>query len=164
MGLATAARGGGVRGAGRRGEDRAALDLGCGAGFYAVRLADAGARPVVAVDAAPAMIAAVADPRIETFVGDATTVTLDRRFHLALLAGLLEFVADPIAVLANARRHLTPGGRIVALVPRTMSAGYLYRRFHRRHGFAIALLTARLRGHRRAGRTGRAQIAGGVPL
>ena len=118
---------------------RAALDLGCGAGFYAIRLADAGARPVVAVDASPAMIAAIADPRIETVVGDAATIILDRRFQLALLAGLLEFVADPIAVLANARRCLEPGGRMVALVPRDNFAGRLYRRFHRRHGFAIAL-------------------------
>ncbi|MGO9008343.1 MAG: class I SAM-dependent methyltransferase [Beijerinckiaceae bacterium] len=118
---------------------RAALDLGCGAGFYAIRLADAGARPVVAVDASPAMIAAIADPRIETVVGDAATVTLDHRFQLALLAGLLEFVIDPIAVLANARRHLEPGGRMVALVPRDNFVGRLYRRFHRRHGFAIAL-------------------------
>lgn len=118
---------------------RAALDLGCGAGFYAIRLADAGALPVVAVDASPAMIAAIADPRIETVVGDAATVALDRRFELALLAGLLEFVADPIGVLANARRHLAPGGRMVALVPADNFAGRLYRGFHRRHGFAIAL-------------------------
>jgi len=120
-------------------EARAALDLGCGAGFYAIRLANAGAHPVVAVDALAEMIAAIADPRIETVVGDAATVTLDRRFPLAVLAGVLEFVADPIAVLANARRHLEPGGRIVALVPRDNFAGRLYRRFHRRHGFAITL-------------------------
>jgi len=98
-------------------EGRAALDLGCGAGFYAIRLADAGARPIIAVDASPAMIAAIADPRIETMVGDAATIALDRRFQLVLLAGLLEFVSDPVAVLANARRCLEPGGRVVALVP-----------------------------------------------
>jgi SAM-dependent methyltransferase len=121
----------------------AALDLGCGAGFYAVRLADAGARPVVALDASPAMIAAIADPRVTGLVGDAATAALDRRFRLVLLAGLLEFVADPGAVLANARRHLEPGGRIVALVPPDNFAGRLYRRFHRRHGFAIALFGRR---------------------
>jgi SAM-dependent methyltransferase len=118
---------------------RAVLDLGCGAGFYAVRLADAGARTVIAVDASPAMIAAIADPRIKTVVGDATTITLTHNFHLVLLAGLLEFVTDPIAVLANARRHLEPGGRILALVPSDNLAGRLYRRFHRRHGFTITL-------------------------
>ncbi len=120
-------------------EGRAALDLGCGAGFYAVRLADSGARPVVAVDASPSMIAAIADPRIEAVVGDAAIVALNRRFQLVLLAGLLEFVSDPIAVLANARRCLEPGGVVVALVPPDNFAGRLYRRFHRRHGFAVAL-------------------------
>ena len=43
------------------------------------------------------------------------------------------------AVLANARRHLEPGGRVVALVPADTFAGRLYRLFHRRHGFAITL-------------------------
>lgn len=120
-------------------EDRPMLDLGCGAGFYAARLADAGARPVVAVDAAPEMIAAIADSRVETLIADATHVSLDRQFHLVVLAGLLEFVAEPAAVLANARHHLTQGGRIVTLVPQYNAAGYLYRQFHRRHGFTITL-------------------------
>ena len=118
---------------------QSALDLGCGAGFYAGMLADAGATPVVAVDAAPAMLAAIHDARIETFPGDAATVTLERRFDLVVVAGLLEFVADPVAVLANARRHLASGGRVVALCPPDTIAGRLYRRFHRRHGFEIGL-------------------------
>jgi trans-aconitate methyltransferase len=118
---------------------RAVLDLGCGAGFYALRLADAGAQPVVAVDASPAMIAAISDSRIETVVGDAATVTLNRRFQLVLLAGLLEFVLDATAVLVNARRHLEPDGQIVALVPTNNFAGHVYRLFHQRHGFVITL-------------------------
>ncbi len=124
-------------------DGRAALDLGCGAGFYASRVADAGARPVVAVDACPAMVAAVTDRRVEAVVGDAAAIALERRFHLVVVAGLLEFVADPAAVLANARRHLEPGGRVVALCPPDNAAGRLYRRFHRRHGFAIALFDRR---------------------
>ena len=118
---------------------RAVLDLGCGAGFYASRMADAGARKVVAVDASPAMIAAITDLRVERLMGDAATITLDRRFDVVVLAGLLEFVTDPIAVLTNARRHLKRGGRIVVLVPRQNFAGRLYRRFHRRHGFTVSL-------------------------
>lgn len=117
----------------------AALDLGCGTGFYAVRLADSGARPVVAVDASPEMISAISDPRIKTVVGDIASVALERRFGLAILAGVLEFVGDPAAVLINARRHLEPDGRIVVLVPRNNFGGRLYRRFHRSHGFAVTL-------------------------
>lgn len=118
---------------------RAALDFGCGAGFYARALADRGACPVVAVDAVPDMIAQLDDPRIEAVVGDIADIDLGRRFHLVLLAGVLEFSGDAVAVLANARRHLAPGGVVVALLPPDNAAGWLYRLYHRRHGLEIAL-------------------------
>ena len=120
---------------------RAVLDLGCGAGFYARRCADAGASPVVAVDAVPGMLARIDDPRIQTVAGDVATVALGRRFDLVLLAGVLEFVSDAVAVLANARRHLAADGTVVVLVPPDTLAGRLYRRFHRRHGLEIALFS-----------------------
>jgi 2-polyprenyl-3-methyl-5-hydroxy-6-metoxy-1,4-benzoquinol methylase len=119
------------------------LDLGCGSGFYASRAADGGAGPVVAVDAASAMIAAIGDPRLETLVADAATVALGRSFDRIILAGLLEFVADPAAVLANAGRHLAPRGRVVLLAPPDTAGGHLYRCFHRRHGMGITLFGAR---------------------
>jgi SAM-dependent methyltransferase len=126
---------------------RAVLDLGCGAGFYARRLAECGAGPVVAVDWVPAMVAAAAHPGIETRLGDAAVLELERRFDRVILAGVLEFAADPVALLRNARRHLASGGRVVALVPPDTFAARLYRRFHRRHGIAIGLFSrSRLRG------------------
>jgi len=118
---------------------RAALDFGCGAGFYARLLADWGACPVVAVDAVARMIAELDDPRIETAVGDIAEIDLDRQFHLVLLAGVLEFAGDPVAALANVRRHLAPGGTVVALLPSDNAGGRLYRRYHRRHGLEITL-------------------------
>ncbi|MDR3437108.1 class I SAM-dependent methyltransferase [Telmatospirillum sp.] len=120
---------------------RAVLDLGCGAGAYATLFADNGAAPVVGVDASRQMIAAIADHRIATIVGDVATVSLDRRFDLVVLAGVLEFVADAGAVLANAARHLTTDGRIVALVPPDTLGGWTYRLFHRSHGIAITLFS-----------------------
>ena len=120
-------------------EGQAVLDLGCGSGYYAIRLAEAGASPVVAVDASHAMISSIADPRIVTIAGDAATVALERRFHLVVVAGLLEFVPGPIDVLVNARSHLAPRGRVVALAPVDNVAGRLYRKFHRGHGFVINL-------------------------
>lgn len=118
---------------------RAALEFGCGAGFYARLLADRGACPVVAIDAVPGMIAQLDDTRIEAVVGDVADIDLGRSFHLVLLAGVLEFVGDAVAVLANARRHLAPGGLVVALLPPDNAAGRLYYRYHRRHGLEIAL-------------------------
>ncbi len=117
----------------------AALDLGCGSGFYADRLAAGGARPIVAVDASERMLAEITDPRIETRQGDVASVTLAQRFDRIILAGVLEFVEDAGAVLDNARRHLADGGRIVVLLPPDNAAGRLYRRFHRSHGVAISL-------------------------
>jgi SAM-dependent methyltransferase len=118
---------------------QAALDLGCGAGFYADLLAVRGARPVVAVDASAAMLGQIDDPRITTVVGNAATVVLAQRFDLILLAGMLEFVTDAAAVLVNARRHLADGGRIVVLLPPDTLFGRLYRLFHRSHGLDISL-------------------------
>jgi 2-polyprenyl-3-methyl-5-hydroxy-6-metoxy-1,4-benzoquinol methylase len=132
----------------------AALDFGCGAGFYASWLAERGACPVVAVDAAPGMIAQLDDPRIEAVVGDVADIDLGREFHLVLLAGVLEFACDAVAVLANARRHLAPGGAVVALLPPDNAAGRLYRRYHRRHGLEITLFGP--------GRVGSLAVAAGL--
>jgi SAM-dependent methyltransferase len=118
-----------------------ALDLGCGAGFYAEMLAARGAQPVVAVDASAPMLAQISDPRIDTIVGDAATITIPRKFDLILVAGLLEFVADATAIMLNAERHLAEGGKIIVLVPPDNVAGKLYRRFHRGHGVTISLFS-----------------------
>ena len=108
-------------------------------GYYARRFVAAGACPVVAVDASPSMLAAIGDPAVTPVAGDAATVAVEQRFDIVVAAGLMEFVADPGAVLANARRHLKPDGRLVVLVPPENAAGRLYRRFHRRHGFTVRL-------------------------
>lgn len=128
---------------------RRVLDLGCGAGFYARLAAAQGAATVTAVDRSAAMVAAATAPSVkmaavEVTAGDAATVALGQRFDLALVLGLLEFVADPRAVLANAAGHLAPGGRLVLLVPPDNPAGQVYRLFHHGHGLAIRLFSLRL--------------------
>jgi SAM-dependent methyltransferase len=76
---------------------------------------------------------------ITPVLGDAAAIELERRFPVLVSAGMLEFVKDPKAVLANAARHAEPGARFVILVPRRGLFGRLYRRFHRSHGFDIHL-------------------------
>ena len=116
-----------------------ALELGCGSGFYTRALLAAGASRVVAVDRTAAMVAELPTEGVLGVVGDAATVSVAERFPLILIAGMLEFVADPEAVFDNAARHAAPAARLVVLAPRDDVAGRLYRAWHGRHGIPIQL-------------------------
>lgn len=122
-------------------EGRRVLDLGAGAGFYTRRLLQGGARDAVVVDLSPAMVAQVPRDRTLAIVADAASVSLRRKFDVVLVAGLLEFVDDPSAVLGNAAALAAPGAVLAALVPLDGPGGRLYRAYHRRHGIAIRLYT-----------------------
>jgi len=115
------------------------LELGAGAGFYTRDLVRRGARQVWAVDMSDAMLAMLPSGPITPILGDAQTMQLSKRFELLISTGMLEFVRDPSAALANAADHAEPGACFVLLVPRTSVLGRLYRRFHRAHGLRIHL-------------------------
>jgi SAM-dependent methyltransferase len=115
------------------------LELGAGAGFYTRELTRRGARQVWAVDISSAMLAALPADRITPVLGDAATIRLDRRFQVLLSTGMLEFVDDPVAVLANAAHHAEAGARFVILAPQASILGRLYRGFHRSHNIDIRL-------------------------
>ncbi|MCX6021420.1 MAG: polysaccharide pyruvyl transferase family protein [Chloroflexi bacterium] len=93
-----------------------ALDLGCGPGDTAARLAAAGVR-VVGMDRSAAMLALAhreAEPRWAR--ADATALPLrDGCLDLAICAGVLEYLPTVAleAALAELRRTLRPGGRLV---------------------------------------------------
>jgi 2-polyprenyl-3-methyl-5-hydroxy-6-metoxy-1,4-benzoquinol methylase len=93
------------------------LELGAGAGFYTQDLMRSGVRHVWAVDISAAMLGAPAARAHHAVLGDAAAVELERRFPVLVSTGMLEFVKDPKAVLANAARHAEPGARFVVLVP-----------------------------------------------
>lgn len=120
---------------------RSALDLGCGSGYYAKRLVEAGAGSVWAVDAAPEMADSIIHPNITVVVGDAATVSLKRQFDRVILAGVLEFADYPEQMLANAVSHLAENGRIIILAPPDNTAGRIYRWYHKRHGVDIQLFS-----------------------
>ncbi len=95
------------------------LDLGTGTGRYAVEAAARGAW-VVGVDASPAMLA-VARERLRASGRPVQLVRADLAhlpfpdgaYDAAVAVTSLCFVDNPVAVLREVRRVLTPGGRLV---------------------------------------------------
>ena len=106
-------------------------DLGVGTGALAARLAPFVHR-VVGIDRSPEMLEAAAArlhglAGVELRVGDLEALPIeDDELDLAILALVLHYVVDPPAALAEARRALTPGGRIVLLDMRSHQRGFEY--------------------------------------
>src|SRR5438105_1265324 len=89
------------------------LDLGCGEGALTEKLVAAGAE-VVAVDAAPDMIAAARARGLDAHVVPGQSLVFDREFDAVFSNAALHWMHPPEAVLAGVRRALKPGGRFVA--------------------------------------------------
>ena len=89
------------------------LDLGCGDGVLSQRIAESGAR-VVAVDAAPDMVAAARARGLDARVMDGEALTFEDEFDALFSNAALHWMRRPDAVIAGMRRALKPGGRLVA--------------------------------------------------
>lgn len=97
------------------------LDLGCGTGLLATHLAAGGARRVVGVDPAAAMLhAARARPQSEAVCwveGDARSLDLGETFELIVMTGhafqCLLLREDRAKLFATIRKHLSPGGQFI---------------------------------------------------
>ena len=152
------------------------LDLGCGAGRFVAALAAAGAEPVGVEVAAAALerARAVAPGADLRRLADDGSIPLEHgAVDLVWCSEVLEHVADVAGLLAEVRRVLRPGGRLLATVPyhgRVQGAAIAltrfeahfdplgqHLRFFTRRSLAAALVNARLSPDRVAG-------WGGVPL
>ncbi len=98
----------------------AIADIGCGAGLLCEPLAARGAR-VVGIDATPGNVAAArlhageAGLAIDYRLGDPATALGAREcFDVILMLEVVEHVDDVDAFVADAARHLAPGGLLVA--------------------------------------------------
>ncbi|MFG3702211.1 methyltransferase domain-containing protein [Micromonospora sp. NPDC047620] len=93
------------------------IDVGCGTGRAVAELAQHGAR-AIGVDLDPAMLAAARSrfPDIDVRAADATDLPLgDGQAHGYRADKVYHVLPEPPAALAEARRVLAPGGRIVLL-------------------------------------------------
>lgn len=99
------------------------LEIGVGTGWFAAPL---GIK--VGLDPSPAMLAAAAARGIETVEGCAERLPFaDASFDHALVVTTLCFVDSPPAMLAEARRVLRPGGRLViGFIDRESALGQHY--------------------------------------
>lgn len=96
---------------------RTVVDVGCGGGRAVAELAGRGAR-AIGVDLDPEMIAVARDrcPAGEFQVGDACALPLETGSVAGYRADkVLHMLPDPVRAVAEARRVLAPGGRIVLL-------------------------------------------------
>lgn len=91
------------------------LDLGCGTGDIAQRIAQAGS-DVTGLDASPDMIAEAKRkyPDIRFLSGDACSIDLGERFDAVFSNAVLHWIRDHDALLERVGAHLKPGGRFVA--------------------------------------------------
>src|SRR4029077_7716518 len=89
------------------------LDLGCGDGTLTVKIAAAGAT-IVAVDAAPDMVAAAKAKGLDARVVPGQQLAFEREFDAVFSNAALHWMRPPEAVLTGVARALKPGGRFVA--------------------------------------------------
>ena len=92
-----------------------ALDVACGTGRHAARLAARG-YDTVGVDATPAMleVARARAPEVDFRLGDFAALPVDdASFDLAVCALALAHLPDPAPAIAEIGRAVRPGGRVV---------------------------------------------------
>lgn len=121
-------------------------DLGAGTGHFTARVAPFLSR-VIAVDASEKMLKAAKDhldgaPNVDLRRGEIEDLPIaDAELDVAVLLLVLHYVVEPGAVLAEARRTLKPGGRIVTVDMRRHSReDYLEEMGHAWPGFDEAEL------------------------
>ncbi len=88
------------------------LDLGCGDGVLSEKIVAAGAE-VVAVDAAPDMVAAARARGLDARLMPGQDLTFEREFDAVFSNAALHWMHPPDSVLAGVGRALKPGGRFV---------------------------------------------------
>jgi SAM-dependent methyltransferase len=95
---------------------RRVLEVGCGWGDLAARVAEETGAEVVAVDLAPRMVELARERGVDARVGDVQELPFaDGEFDAAIAAWMLYHVPDLDRAVAELARVLRPGGRLLAI-------------------------------------------------
>jgi 2-polyprenyl-3-methyl-5-hydroxy-6-metoxy-1,4-benzoquinol methylase len=111
--------------AGRR--DLSVLELGCGHGARNLFAIEAQAASLVAVDF-NLSDAVKEHPKfigVESSIDGALPQLAERRFDLILLISVLEHLEDPLRILTQCRKMLSPGGALLVNVPTWLGKVFL---------------------------------------
>jgi SAM-dependent methyltransferase len=108
------------------------LEIGCGAGDFAARMAEGGARSVIGQDFAPVAVdRAIGRFRQENLsfeVGDIESIRYPRdHFDVVVSCETVEHVAHPRRAISELARVLRPGGTLLLTTPNYMSLTGLHR-------------------------------------
>jgi len=101
------------------GENKTVLDVGCGRGILAAKLAENGCR-VIGIEYSKELAAEAAERCEGVLVGDAQSMDLKLKpesFDVLLFADVLEHLREPRAVLQKTRPLLKKNGEIIVSVP-----------------------------------------------
>ncbi len=128
------------------------LEVGCGRGELAGRIADELRAEVVAVDQSERMVELTRARGVAAVVGDVQTLPFrDQEFDCAVAAWMLYHVPDVDRALSELARVLRPGGRLVATTNSERNLPELWDLFGadswRQHAFNVEGAEVQLRRH-----------------
>ena len=102
------------------------LEVGCGSGWQLERMKELG-WSVKGIDFDPEAASAARARGLDVVVGDVRELNLPTgSFDAVVMAHVLEHVFDPVSLLAECRRLLKPGGRLISITPNGQSFGHRY--------------------------------------
>lgn len=115
-------------------DDATVLEIGCGAGDFAARMAAGGPAAVVAQDFAPAAIdrakTRFSQPNLSFEVADIANIRYPTgRFDVVVSCETIEHVPSPQTAVRELTRVLRPGGTLLLTTPNYMSVTGLHRIF-----------------------------------
>lgn len=100
------------------------LEIGCGSGWQLSRMKQAG-WVTKGLDFDPEAVSAARERGLDVDAGDVRELNLEANsFDAIAMAHVIEHVYDPVGLLAECRRLLKPGGRLVAITPNACSLGH----------------------------------------